>query len=121
MCRMGSDGQPSTGERQIDPAQAAVVTRIFRAYADDQSPRRIALELNDRSIPGPRGGAWGPSTINGNGARGTGIFNNEPYVGRMIWNRLAYIKDPDTGRRRFRQRAASEQVLTAVPGAADRR
>ena len=74
--RMGGDGQPSTGERQIDPAQAAVVTRIFRVYADGRSPRRIAFDLNDGSIPGPRGGAWAPSTINGNGARGTGILNN---------------------------------------------
>ena len=113
--RLGNSGEPVTGERQIDPAQATVVTRIFRAYADGQSPKRIALELNGLSIPGPRGGAWGPSTINGNGARGTGILNNELYVGRLVWNRLAYVKDPDTGRRRSRQRAAGERVVMEVP------
>lgn len=31
--RLGSDGVPTTGERVIEPAQAAVVGRIFRLYA----------------------------------------------------------------------------------------
>ena len=39
-----------------------------------------------------------PSTINGNAKRGTGLLNNELYVGRLIWNRLRYMKDPSTGR-----------------------
>ena len=51
------------------------------------------------------------STINGNSARGTDIFNN----GLDGLERLTYIKDPDTGRRRSRQRAAGEQVVTKVP------
>jgi len=39
--------------------------------------RRIALELKRERVPGPDGGAWGPTTINGNWARGTGILNND--------------------------------------------
>src|SRR5262249_48144146 len=31
--------------------------------------------------------------------RGTGILNNELYIGRLVWNRLRYVKDPETGRR----------------------
>ncbi|NPD70452.1 recombinase family protein, partial [Acetobacteraceae bacterium] len=95
--RMDTDGQPVTGERELDPVQVAVVTRIFQAYADGRSPKRIALDLNACSVPGPRGGAWSSSTINGNSARGTGILNNELYIGRLVWNRLTYLKDPDTG------------------------
>jgi site-specific DNA recombinase len=33
------------------------------------------------------GGAWGPSTIHGNRQRGTGILNNELYIGTLVWNR----------------------------------
>ncbi|MGI4801263.1 MAG: recombinase family protein [Janthinobacterium lividum] len=113
--RLGPDGQPLTGEREIDPVQGTVVTRIFRDYADGLSPKRIALNLNAEATLGPRGGAWSPSTINGNSARGTGILNNELYIGRLIWNRLSYAKDPDTGRRRSRPHAAAEQVVTEVP------
>ena len=39
------------------------------------------------------GKGWGASTINGNAKRGTGILNNELYVGRLVWNRLRYVKD----------------------------
>ncbi len=78
--RLGADGQPVTGERRIEPAEAAVVGRIFRAYAAGESPKRIALTLNAEGIAGPRGGKWSPSTINGNRARGTGILNNELYA-----------------------------------------
>jgi len=41
--------------------------------------------LNGEGIAGPFGGAWSPSTIYGNGKRGTGILNNELYVGRLVW------------------------------------
>ena len=111
----GHDHAPVTGQRMIDLAEAAVVTRIFQAYAAGESPRRIALRLNADGIAGPRGGAWSSSTINGNRARGTGILNNELYVGRLVWNRLGYIKDPDTGRRRSRVKAAAEVVTVDVP------
>ena len=37
-----------------------------------------------------RGAPWNPSTIHGNPPRGTGILNNELYVGRLVWNRLRY-------------------------------
>ena len=30
---------------------------------------------------------------------GTGILNNELYVGRLIWNRQRFVKDPETGHR----------------------
>ncbi len=38
-------------------------------------------------------------TIYGNPDRGTGILNNELHVGKLVWNRLRYIKDPETGKR----------------------
>jgi site-specific DNA recombinase len=112
---VGPDSAPVTGERIVDLAEAAVVTRIFRAYAAGESPKRIALRLNADGMSGPRGGAWSGSTINGNRQRGTGILNNELYVGRLVWNRLGYSKDPDTGRRRSRPKPTSQVVTVAVP------
>ena len=50
-------------------------------------------------MPGPSGRTWGPSTIHGNRQRGTGILNNESDIGRLVWNRLRYVKDPETGKR----------------------
>ena len=79
------------------------------------SPRRIALDFNAAAISAPRGRQWSASSINGNRARGTGILNNALYVGQMVWNRLSYTKDSDTGRRRSRQKAAGERIVKDLP------
>ena len=50
---------------------------------------------------------WSPSTLYGYAKRRTGILNNELYVGRMVWNRLRYVKNPDTGKRVSRLNRAS--------------
>ncbi len=113
--RIGTDGTPIVGERRIDEAQAAIVLRVFEAYAAGDSPKKIALGLNATQVPAPRGGAWSGSTINGNRTRGTGILNNELYIGRLVWNRLAYMKDPETGRRRSRPHEDGEVIVTEVP------
>ena len=47
--------------------------------------------------------------------RGTGMLNNELYLGRLIWNRLRYVKDPDTGKRVSRPNPESEWLIREVP------
>ncbi len=89
--------------------------RIFADYLDGKSSRTIAMALNREGVPGPQGSEWGPSTIHGNPKRRTGILNNELYVGKLVWNRLRYIKDPDTGRRVSRLNSESEWVVHEVP------
>ena len=106
---------PNTGKRVTNDAQAEIVRRIFRVFAAGKSPRRIAFDLNREGVPGPTGKGWSPSTINGNAARGTGILNNELYIGRLIWNRLRYVKDPNTGKRVSRLNPESEWITKSVP------
>ncbi|WGR72897.1 MULTISPECIES: recombinase family protein [unclassified Bradyrhizobium] len=84
-------------------------------YLGGESSRTIAFELNSEGVPGPQGAEWGPSTIHGNPKRGIGILNNELYVGRLVWNRLRYLKDPDTGKRVSRLNPESEWVIQEVP------
>ena len=79
------------------------------------SPKQIAKNLNREGVPGPFGGPWSPSTIYGNAKRGTGILNNELYVGRLVWNRLRYVKNPDTGKRVSRLNPTSEWMSREVP------
>jgi site-specific DNA recombinase len=113
--RIGDDGEPVRGDRSINPPQAAIVERIFGDYAKGLSPRAIARQLNKEGIRGPSGKAWGPSTIHGNRKRGTGILNNELYIGIWIWNRLRFIKDPQTGKRVSRLNPPSPWVIREVP------
>ena len=110
-----ASGEPVRGGRIINLEQAAVVRRIFTEYAKGKSPRSIAFALNAEKIRGPSGKAWGASTINGNRTRGTGILNNELYRGRLVWNRLRYIKNPQTGRRISRQNPEEEWIVQEVP------
>ena len=117
---IGRDGAPSTGERQIDENEADVVCSIFATFAAGKSPRAIAKDLNDRGILGPRGVPWGASTIYGNQQRGTGILNNELYVGRPVWNRQRFVKDPEMIRRQARPNPREEWVVEESPGPAHR-
>jgi site-specific DNA recombinase len=110
-----SGGNVTTGEREIEPAQAQVVERIFRDFIAGVSPKQIAKNLNREGVAGPFGGAWSPSTIYGNSKRGTGVLNNELYVGRLVWNRLRYVKNPDTGKRVSRLNPSSEWMSKDVP------
>jgi len=110
-----SRGELVHGGRHVHGAQAGTVRQIFTEFAHGKSPRRIAIDLNKAGITGPQGGSWGASTINGNAARGTGILNNELYIGRLIWNRLRYVKDPSTGKRVSRPNDQVGWVIQDVP------
>ena len=109
------NGAVTTGEREINADEAAIVRRIFRDYAAGASPKQIAKTLNKEGIPGPQGALWSPSTIHGNPKRGIGILHNELYVGRLVWNRQRFLKDPDTGRRIARTNPQSEWITKEVP------
>jgi hypothetical protein len=99
----------SRGVWEIVPEQAAVVLRIFRLYAPRISPVAIAKQLNAEGIPGPDGCAWSPSTIHGHMGRGTGILNNEMYVGVYVWPKQRFRKNPRTGKRIARPVPDSER------------
>ena len=104
----------TTGDRELVPGQARIVERIFRDFIAGVSPKQIAKNLNREGIAGPFGGAWSPSTIYGNAKRGSGILNNELYVGRLVWNRLRYVKNPDTGKRVSRLNPEAEWMRKEV-------
>jgi site-specific DNA recombinase len=118
-------GQP-TGGRAFGyrDGEAAIVLRIFQEYADGASAKGLAEELNREGIPSPgsswkrttrRRGGWAPSAIAGDPKRGIGILNNQIYVGRDLWNRSRWIKDPDSGRRVAVQRPRSEWIVKEAP------
>jgi site-specific DNA recombinase len=108
-------GDPVRGDREIDEVEANVVRRVFSEFAAGIAPRTIARTLNEEGVRGPNGKLWNDTTIRGHVKRGTGLVNNELYIGRLIWNRLRYIKDPSTGRRVSRLNPESEWITRNVP------
>lgn len=113
--RFDEQGEPVRGLREIDPAEAAVVQRIFGDYVAGHSPRAIAAALNAEGIPGPAGAPWYDTGIRGRPKRGDGILRNPIYTGRLRWNRSHQPRDPLTGRHVRRERPREEVVEVEVP------
>ena len=99
----------------INELEAHWVRWIFRQAAKGMAYRQIVYELNERGVKSPRGSSWAVSAIYGSPRQGTGIINNMLYIGRYIWNRSQWIKDPDTGKRRRVDRPRNEWRETEVP------
>ncbi|MBK1686239.1 recombinase family protein [Rubrivivax gelatinosus] len=95
--------------------EAKVVREIFEAYAGGESARAICHRLNEEGQPSPRGGTWAVSALVGDRARGAGLLNNELYAGKLIWNRRQWLKDPDSGKRRYVDRPREEWQVREVP------
>ena len=104
------NGVVSTGEREIVPDEAGIVRRLFNDYRAGRHRNRLQRLSTPRVC---RGALWSPSTIHGNPERGTGILHNGLSIGRLVWNRQRFLKDPDTGTRVAR--ANPEWIKKDVP------
>src|SRR5207253_1212274 len=92
------------GAYVVDEAKAAVVRRIFAAYAAGTTLRRLAAELNAEGVPTPSGrGAWGPSSLRRN------ILARRDYTGEATGWRAVYTRAPG-GKPRRHERPAAEQI-----------
>ena len=96
---LDAKGLPIGHHLAIDAERAEWVRWIYARYAEGWSCQRIAAELNRVRAPSPRGGTWCVSALYGAPNKGSGVLNNEIYIGRYIWNRSQWLKDPDTRRR----------------------
>lgn len=103
-------GQATGGKAYENPE---IVREIFARFAAGESMKAIASDLNRRGIPSPGAnwkqrasprGKWLVSALHA-------ILHNERYIGRVVWNRSQWIKDPDTGLRHRRERPESEWIV----------
>jgi DNA invertase Pin-like site-specific DNA recombinase len=107
---------------QIVEAEAAIVREIFGRTAAGESMRTITNDLNARDVPSPgarwnrterrRDGRWLISALNG-------MLQNERYIGRLIWNRSEWLKDPDSGKRTRRERPQDQWTVKECPAIVD--
>ena len=100
---------------EIDADAAEWVRWIFTRYAEGWSCQRIAAELNKLRVRSPRETTWCVSALYGSPAKGSGVLNNELYVGRYIWNRSQWVKEPDTGKRQRIDRPRQEWQVIERP------
>jgi site-specific DNA recombinase len=102
---------------EIVEAEAAIVREIFGRTAAGESMRTITNDLNGRDVPSPgarwnrterrRDGRWLISALNG-------MLQNERYIGRLIWNRSEWVKDPDSASARVASDRKTSGPLRSV-------
>lgn len=106
--RMDKKGRPRPDgyKMEIEPREAAVVLRIFKACADGLSLTLIVSMLNEDETPGRMRSAkgWSPATV-------SRILDNEKYIGIWVWNKTESRRDPRTGRRRRFTKPESDWVV----------
>ncbi|HET9106792.1 MAG TPA: recombinase family protein [Steroidobacteraceae bacterium] len=104
--------------KQIDPDQAVIVREIFDRYARGASMLEIAQDLNARRVPAP-GAAWKRAIRRHDGkwlvSALHAILHNELYIGRLIYGRRVFQKDPDTGARIARAVPPAEWTTRDMP------
>src|SRR5690606_9284610 len=83
--------------------EAEVVRRIFEMYANGQSPRTIAAQLNAEGVPSA-GAQWKRKTRRSDGkwlaSAVSAMLDNERYVGRIIWNKTHWVRSATDSRKR---------------------
>jgi site-specific DNA recombinase len=108
-------------QKVIDQGEAEIVNQIFQRYANGASSKAIAMRLNADHVPPPRpkkdkvAQGWTWTTVAGHQKRGTGILNNEIYLGRLIWNRSQKLQNPDTERKVPKYHSRDTWVVVDVP------
>ena len=109
------DGEPVRGLRKINDGEAAVIRQIFADYADGKPLKTICVDLTVQGISAPKGGQWAPTTLVGTAARKTGLLRQTLYKGVVTFNRMAYRKHPETGKRLSVIRPEEEWVSVPAP------
>ena len=103
-------------ERVVFEPEAEIVRRIFREYAGGLSMKALVHRLNAESVSfpakvtrrGPTRRGWAVSTIHT-------ILMNEKYLGRWAWNKMKFVKDPETGKRTATRRPKDDWVVEDRP------
>ena len=89
----------------LEPAETAVVSRIFKLFRDGLGEKAIAKHLNLDHTGRP----WRPNTI-------YLMLQNSKYVGQFHFNRREWRKNPETGRRVYRWRPRDQWESRVIEG-----
>lgn len=107
-----------SGARVINEKEAAIVRRIFSEYVNGMTPRQIVAGLERDGIPSPTGApVWNYQGICGSdgGSTGMGMLHREIYRGKIVRNRIRYVKNPDDGRRLARRADPDDLLVVGAP------
>lgn len=103
------------GELKIFEEEAEVVRSIFGEYAAGRSAREIAGDSIETESHRREEHAGTRQPSMANAQRGIGIIFNELYTGRIVWNKVRMVKNPDTGKRLSRPNPRDDWQVVPAP------
>jgi site-specific DNA recombinase len=122
--RRGLEGKALAGERTggrcygydrpaglpetVSLPQAAIINDIFNLAALGKPANYIAAHLNKASVPAPRGGQWGDSTVRS-------ILRNRRYLGEVIYGAHEVRVSARDSARRMRVKRAEPLSVRRAP------
>jgi DNA invertase Pin-like site-specific DNA recombinase len=80
----GDHGQRLHVLRVIEPAEAALVRRIFEGIAAGHGFKRLAKTFDAEGLRGPRGASWSPTMIRE-------LVHRPLYRGQVVWNKTGWV------------------------------
>jgi site-specific DNA recombinase len=92
---------------EIEPAEAAIVLRVFETYAAGAGYKKIVRALNRESIPGPRGGTRDVSAVRE-------IQRNNAYRGARAYGRVEKVRTAQGTRSKRSKPAETWRVKEAA-------
>jgi site-specific DNA recombinase len=99
---------------EVFSEEAAIVRPIFELYASGLSLKKTAARLTDEKIPRPRTGkriakpVWVYTCVRE-------MLRRELYIGKIVWNRSRYLKNPGTNKRVSRPRPEKDWISFERP------
>lgn len=102
---------------RVNEEQAKLVRHIFQMYAEGTALGAIVETLNREGIPAPYDGK-GYSKPTGSGwakNQVSSMLQNERYIGKVVWNKREFYRDPISRKRRARLRDESDWVRYTDP------
>lgn len=102
--RKRSEG--SKGE--IVEAQATVIRRVFKDFADGIPLSAIVKQLNVEKVPTLKSKGWNTSTL-------SKMLKNEVYIGKYSWGKATYKWNPKTGYKEKRPGKAGSLRQSEMP------
>lgn len=104
-------------------SEATIVREVFTRSAAGEAMKAIAWDLNARGVSAP-GATWSRKSRRSDGrwvvSAIHSMLGNERYIGRVVWNRSQWRRDPDSGRRVRVLRPESEWIVNEGPALVDR-
>lgn len=86
------------GYLEIVPEEAEVLKELAERYINREVPKTVAIDLNQRGVPAPRGNRWWDKVIRQ-------MLSNEVYIGTAIYGKARYPK------RHLKIEKAPEEVI----------